>query len=237
MESMSTVKWFIGFDQVEAVAYHTLCHSIISRSTIPVEIIPIKRSMLQHIHSRPLDKHQSNEFSFTRFLVPYLCGYEGYAIFTDCDMLMRVDVKELISKIDQYYAVQVVKHDYEPKNDVKYLGTKQYAYPRKNWSSVMLFNCSHSDCKQLTPDYVNSASGLDLHRFKWARDSRIGELDKVWNHLVSEYAPNPNAKIVHWTVGGPYFNEYENCEFSDEWFIERALMNNCLQRDKLIKTG
>ncbi len=234
---MKPIKWFIGFDQVEAVAYHTLCHSILSRATVPVEIIPIKRSMLKEIHNRPLDPNQSNEFSFTRFLVPYLCNYQGRAIFTDCDMLMRVDAKELIDLAGDYYAVQVVKHDYTPKHSTKYLGTVQYPYPRKNWSSVMLFNCSHSDCKQLTPRYVNQASGLDLHRFKWARDTRVGELPREWNHLVSEYSPNPEAKIVHWTVGGPYFKEYENCEFAEEWFNERNLMNTCVQRSELIKTG
>jgi len=221
------IRVFIGFDQVESVAYHTLCHSILSRSSEPVEFIPIKRSMLKDIHDRAIDEKQSNEFSFTRFLVPYLCGHKGYAIFIDCDMMVLDDIKKLWDLRDFTKAVQVVKHDYTPKDETKYLGTKQYAYPRKNWSSVMLFNCSHHHCKRLTPDYVNVASGLDLHRFKWT-DS-IGELPKEWNHLISEYDPNPDAKLVHWTVGGPYFNEYQGCEFSEEWFIERNLMQNCNQ--------
>lgn len=220
---------YIGFDQAEAVAYHTLCHSILSRSSLPVRITPVKRSMLGGVHDRPLDEKQSNEFSFTRFLVPYLNNYSGFAIFMDCDMLVLDDIANLWNLRDPFSAVQVVKHDYMPKDKVKYLGNIQYYYPCKNWSSVMLFNCAHYDCKRLTPEYVNTASGLDLHRFKWTSERFIGELPVEWNHLVSEYDPNPNAKLVHYTVGGPYFYEYEHCEYSDEWFEERALMQNCEQ--------
>jgi len=216
------IKIFIGFDQVESVAYH--------RSSEPVEFIPIKRSMLKDIHTRGIDEKQSNEFSFTRFLVPYLCNYEGYAIFMDCDMLVLDDIAKLWNLRDWKKSVQVVKHDYTPKDEVKYLGTKQYAYPRKNWSSVMLFNCSHHHCKRLDPNYINSASGLDLHRFNWTESDSIGELPKDWNHLVSEFDPNPDAKLIHFTVGGPYFHEYNGCEYSDEWFTERRLMQNCNQR-------
>jgi len=224
------IKIFIGFDQVESVAYHTLCHSILSRASEPVEFIPIKRSMLKGIHDRSIDEKQSNEFSFTRFLVPYLCDYKGFAIFMDCDMLVLDDIAKLWNMQDWTKVVQVAKHEYEPKDDVKYLGAKQYPYPRKNWSSVMLFNCSHHHCKRLTPDYVNTASGLDLHRFKWTEDDAIGELPKEWNHLVSEYDANDEASLIHFTVGGPYFEEYWGCEYTDEWFIERKLMLNCNQR-------
>ena len=221
---------FAGFDQVEAVAYHTLCHSILSRSSKPVSITPVKISMLEGIYNRKRDQKQSNEFSFTRFLVPYLMGYKGHALFMDCDMLVRTDINELFELRDNTKSVQVVKHDYTPKDRTKFLGTTQYQYPRKNWSSVMLFNCSHYHCRKLTPEYVNTATGMDLHRFKWTEDRYIGELSKDWNHLVSEYDPNPDAKIVHYTVGGPYFDEYMHCEYSDEWFEERSLMRHCEQR-------
>lgn len=222
------IKWFVGFDQVESVAFHTLCHSIISRSSVPVEIIPLKQSMLGGIYTRERDPKQSNEFSFTRFLVPYLSGYKGWSIFTDCDMLMRVDAKELIDIQDYLKAVQVVKHDYTPKNSTKYLGAVQYQYPCKNWSSVMIFN--NMNCKKLTPEYVNNAPAMDLHQFKWVKDSSmIGEIPGEWNHLVGEYKSNRDAKIVHFTVGGPYFKEYENVEYADEWFEERELMNHCEQ--------
>jgi len=224
------VKIFIGFDQVEAVAYHVLSHSIISRASVPVAIYPVKRSMLKAIHDRPIDDKQSNEFSFTRFLVPYLSGYKGVSIFMDCDMLVRCDIKELIDQVDLFgTAVSVVKHQYTPRDEIKYLGTVQYKYERKNWSSVIVFNNSHSACKRLTPEYVNTASGLELHQFKWCKDEQIGELGPEWNHLVSEYPPNPDAKIVHYTVGTPCFNEFRNCEFGDEWYEERQLMLHALQ--------
>ena len=224
------VNIFIGYDSVESVAYHTLCESILSRASVPIAIHPIKRSLLKDIHSRPIDEKQSNEFSFTRFLVPHLMGYKGYAIFMDCDMLVLDDIKKLYDHADWQKSVSVVKHDYTPKDKVKYLGTIQHPYPRKNWSSVMIFNCAHHHCKRLTPEYVNTASGLDLHRFNWTEDDAIGELPIEWNHLVSEYEPNPKAKLVHFTVGGPYFHEYEHCEYSDEWFKERSIMTNCNQR-------
>ena len=225
-----TIHIFIGYDSVESVAYHTLCESILSRASVPVAFHPVKRSMLKDIHNRPLDETQSNEFSITRFLVPYLMEYKGYAIFMDCDMLVLDDIKKLFDHVDWQKSVSVVKHDYTPKDTVKYLGAIQHPYPRKNWSSVMVFNCFHQHCRNLTPEYVNTASGLDLHRFKWTFDDLIGELPADWNHLVSEYPPNPNAKLVHYTVGGPYFNEYAHCEYSDEWFKEKALMTNCNQR-------
>ena len=144
-------------------------------------------------------------------------------------MLVLDDIAKLWAWRDPHKSVQVVKHEYEPKDAVKYLDNIQYRYPRKNWTSVMLFNCDHPDCRNLTPEYVNEASGLDLHRLTWTDDPFIGELPAEWNHLVSEYAPNKNAKLVHYTVGTPCFEEYMNCEFADEWYQEKALMNSCTQ--------
>lgn len=227
---MKPLQIFIGFEQLEAVAYHTLCHSILSRASVPVSITPVKRSLVKEFHDRPIDAKQSNEFSFTRFLVPYLSDYSGVSLFMDCDMLVTGDIKELFDLYDPSCAVQVVKHDYTPKNSVKYLDTIQYPYPKKNWSSVMLFN--NAKCKALTPEYVNTASGLELHQFKWLEDeSLIGGLPKRWNHLVSEYAPDDEARIIHYTVGGPYFYEYRTCEHASKWFQERAFMSYCAQRE------
>jgi hypothetical protein len=139
--------------------------------------------------------------------------------------------------IDDSKSVQVVKHDYTPSTQVKYLGAIQYPYPRKNWSSVMLFNCAHQDCKKLTPYYVNTAHPMALHRFHWTKDERIGSLPVEWNHLVGEYEPNPNAKIVHHTIGGPWFDEYHDTEFAIEWFAMRAKMNLCVQMGDKVKAG
>ena len=232
---MEPIKIFIGKDDVENVAYHTLCNSIINKASVPVSIAPIYLKNLPFF-KRPRDPKQSNEFSFSRFLVPYLCNYSGYAIFMDCDMLMRADIVELYDLRGQMEAVQVVKHDYIPKGAIKFLGAKQYTYPKKNWSSVMLFNCRHYHCRRLTPEYVAQASGLELHQFKWTEDERVGELPKEWNHLVGEYDPNPEAKLAHFTVGGPWFDEYYDCEFADEWATEQAEMLNCLQLSE-VKTA
>lgn len=227
---MKPLNIFIGFDQLEAVAYHTLCHSILSRASVPVSITPVKRSLVRDFHNRAIDPKQSNEFSFTRFLVPFMSNYEGVSLFMDCDMLVTTDIKELFDLYDSKYAVQVVKHEYTPKHQMKYLGTVQYPYPKKNWSSVMLFN--NAKCKTLRPEYINVASGLDLHQFKWLMDDElIGSLPKEWNHLVIDMPPNPKAKIIHYTNGSPSFREYFNCEHAGAWFQERALMGFCAQRE------
>ena len=230
-----TLKVYIGYDPVETVAWHTMAHSIFSRSSRPVAIIPINISNLRAIYRRQRDPKQSNEFSFTRFLVPYLNGFEGLAVFFDCDMLLRTDIAELFeyAHVDPTKAVHVVKHDYQPRDDIKYLDTVQYRYPRKNWSSVVLWNCGHPSNLRLTPDFINTASGMELHRFQWLRDDEIGALDMRWNWLVGEYdQPPEDVKNVHWTVGGPYFHEYRNTDFAQEWLLEKENMNYCMQRKK-----
>lgn len=227
------LKIFIGYDPVESVAWHTLAHSIYEHSTKPVAIVPINIRNFRDIYQRARDQKQSNEFSFTRFLVPYLCGYSGYGLFLDCDMLVRTDVTELfeIGYSDPTKAVHVVQHTYEPRDDVKYLDNVQYSYPRKNWSSVVLWNCAHEKNRKVDPRFVNSATGLELHRFTWLDDSEIGALDLRWNWLVGEYDNPPNdVKNVHWTNGGPYFTEFKGVDFADEWFEARSKMQFCKQR-------
>ena len=222
MEKPDRLNIAIGFDSRETLAYHIACNSIISKASVPVSIMPIKRSLLKGLHSRPLDHKQSNEFSFTRFLTPYLYNYKGYSIFMDSDMLVRCDLTDIFTYINPENYVSVVKHDYIPKDDIKYLNNKQYKYQKKNWSSVMVFN--NEKCTALTPEYVNSASGLDLHQFKWLPDdSLIGSLPFEFNHLVSEYEANQDAKIVHYTIGIPEW--YKGCEYADEWHIEKHRVN------------
>jgi hypothetical protein len=225
------IRVFIGYDSREAVAFSVLAHSIHRRASQPVAIAPVMLSQLQGVFRREKNPLQSTEFSFSRFLTPWLCGYEGWAIFTDCDMIVREDIAKLWAMRDERYAVQVVKHHHVPKEEVKFLGAKQTKYEKKNWSSVMLMNCGK--CRALTPEYVNSASGLELHQFKWLEsESLIGEIPSKWNHLVGYDAPRADAALVHFTIGGPYFPEYEHCEYSDEWRKERDDMLAAQQRAK-----
>lgn len=228
---------FIGYDPKEAVAYHTLCHSILRQSSIPVCIVPVNLANLAKYYWRSRDDKQSNDFSFSRFLVPQIAHDMGLkkAIFMDCDLLFRCDIKELVDQFD-HHAVSVCQHDYQPKDKIKYLGNPQYTYPRKNWSSLMLFNlsqyqlCDAAGAKVLTTEYVNTAPGLDLHRFNWIDDQHIGSLPLEYNWLVGEYDHNPNAKIVHFTIGGPYFTEYKDCDYADEW---REEFNRMIHADQL----
>ncbi len=216
---------FIGYDDNETVAFHVLSHSILRNSSIPVTITPIVKRHMAGFYERERSNIESTDFSFTRFLTPYLCGYEGWAAFMDCDMLMVGDVAELWSLRDDRYSVMCVKHDYRPVEDTKFLGQVQTKYEKKNWSSVMLFN--NAKCTTLTPQVVESESGLYLHQFKWlSSDSEIGELPNAWNYLVGEPVPRPSEpKLVHYTLGGPYFEKYAGCEYAEHWRAEHARMS------------
>ena len=225
------IRVFIGYDDREAAAFGVLSHSIHARATEPVSIAPLRLTELAGVYKRPRDPLQSTDFSFSRFLTPYLCGYEGWAIFMDCDMLVLDDIAKLWRLRDQRYAVQVVKHVHVPREEVKFLGAVQTKYAKKNWSSVMLMNCAK--CTALTPDYVNAASGLELHQFKWLEgDHLIGEIPPAWNHLVGYDAPRRDASLVHYTIGGPYFEAYRDCEYAREWFAERDAMLRVDERAK-----
>ena len=210
---------YIGYDPREAVAFYTLAHSILERSSIPVSIVPLMRRQLGKLYWRVRGPTESTDFSMTRFLVPALSGYRGWSLYMDCDMLCRTDIAQLLSLMESEKAVLVCKHDYVPSTERKFLNQLQTRYPRKNWSSLMLFN--NALCTALTADYVNTASGLDLHRFAWTDDRLIGELPLEWNWLVGEYPYNGGAKIVHFTLGGPYFEAYRKCDYAEEWFAER----------------
>lgn len=221
----NTIHVYIGYDPRETVAYHVLAHSILSRASQPVAIHPLALTGLGGVFRRERSNLQSTDFAFTRFLTPYLAGYEGWAVFMDCDMLVLRDIAELYALRDERFAVQVVQHDYRPSSKVKFLGQVQTAYEKKNWSSVMLLNCAR--CRALTPDYVNTASGLELHRFRWLESEElIGGLPLAWNFLVGEYAPLPAQQIanLHFTIGGPYFPEYRQCDYAGLWLAERDRM-------------
>jgi lipopolysaccharide biosynthesis glycosyltransferase len=224
------IRVFIGFDPREAVAFSVLAYSIQARASRPVSIAPLALSQLTGVLTRERHPLQSTDFSFSRFLVPYLSDYEGWSIFMDCDMLMLDDVVKLHELRDERYAAMVVKHEHRPREAVKFLDQPQSPYPKKNWSSVVLFN--NARCRALSAQYVNTASGLDLHQFKWLDDdAAIGALPNAWNHLVGYDAPRPDAALVHYTLGGPYFDEYRDCEYAREWFAERDRMLAAVQRE------
>jgi len=230
---------FIGYDSREDVAFHTLAHSIRRRSSAAVSIAPVKLARVQEqgLYTRERGPTESTEFSLTRFLVPALSRYQGWSIFMDCDMLCRADIAGLASEMEKQpdKALLVCQHDYTPSPERKFLNQIQTAYPRKNWSSVMVMN--NERCRGLTAGYVNTASGLDLHRFNWLGDGAIGELPLEWNWLVTEYSHNPDAKIAHFTRGGPWFDEYRDCDYADEWFSERALMDSGAETPKTARPG
>lgn len=206
---------YIGFDQREAVAYHTCVQSIITRATEPLAFTPLALNTLKGYHES--HKDGSNAFIYSRFLVPHLQNYQGWAIFMDGDMVVRDDIANLWALRDDRFAAMVVKHDYQTRAHEKYLGNVNEDYPRKNWSSVILWNCGHPANKHLTPGFVETATGAQLHRFQHLKDEEIGELPKFWNWLAEEYPANNLAQLVHYTLGTPCFRDYANCEMSEHW--------------------
>jgi hypothetical protein len=213
------INLFCGYDEREAIGFHVFVHSVISRATKPVNIIPLSAMGLPE---------GSNAFTLSRFLVPWLCSFRGHAIFCDAsDMLMLGDVAELDALFDPQYAVQVVKHhDYKTKHRTKYRGTDMECpnidYPRKNWASVFIANCEHPDWRGVTPE------SMSLTDSKWMlqlEGFQVAELPDSWNRLVDEGHPIEGANLLHWTAGIPGFEQYADAPGADLWNKERKAMN------------
>ena len=227
---MKPIPIFIGYDPREAVAYHTCANSIIRHASKPVALIPLALNLFEDYTEKHTDG--SNQFIYSRFLVPYLMGFSGKAIFIDGDMILRDDIIKLWNYVDTFIAwdVAVVKHDYQTKMTEKYLGSKNENYPRKNWSSVIVWQCDSFPNRQLTPQFIENATGAELHRFTWLEDKRILELPKEWNWLPDEYGPNTDAKLLHYTLGTPCFHEFALTPQGEEWHKEHMLADYCQQR-------
>jgi lipopolysaccharide biosynthesis glycosyltransferase len=216
---MQVLDIYLGYDgKVEPIAYYVCMQSIIEKSSIPVRFTPLALNTLKDYTETHTDG--SNSFIYSRFLVPYLNNFKGMALFLDGDMIVKGDVAELLYEFDPSEAVKVVKHNYKTKHPVKYLGAKNEDYPKKNWSSVMLWNCSHWLNRQLTPRFIQEQTGKYLHRFQWLKypEEQVGKLDETWNHLVNEYEYNPDAKLAHFTLGSPCFKDYQTGDYSEEWW-------------------
>lgn len=236
-------KIFVGYESREHIPYKVLEHSIKTRASRPTMVYPLKHRMLRKrgLFTRTwrtdengqtwdeLDgKPFSTEFSHSRFLTPYIAG-GGWAVFMDCDILCQTDIAKIFDWCDPKYAVMVVKHEHNPKLDYKMDHMIQLPYLRKNWSSVMLFNCDHPSTQKLTPEVVNSATGFHLHTFGWCKDEEIGELPPEWNVLTG-ITQVESPKLLHYTEKAPWFPEQDRCAYADEWFREekawRESLNN-----------
>jgi len=232
MKMIRSLDVYIGYDEREAIAYHVACQSIIENTSSPlINIIPLRTDQLREsgIYDRPDDDKASNAFSYTRFLVPYLSGFIGTSIYMDTDVIVQGDINELFKMThgEILTPIWVAQHDYTPKLETKYFGAKQYSYPKKNWSSVMVFK--NSACHILTPDYVNKAKPSDLHQMKWlnTRDNgirSIGELPLEWNWLVEEYPPNEKAELLHYTNGIPAIDGFDKTDHTNIWWDYHARM-------------
>lgn len=223
------IQIYTGFDPREEAGSHVFNSSVIEHASEPVSICHLHLGGLSKVYGRG-QRDGSNAFIYTRFLIPFLQGYEGFALFVDgADMMCRGDIAELWAMRDPFKAVQVVKHDYKTAHPRKYIGTKMEArndnYPRKNWSSVMIINCAHYNWRGMTPDSVEKMMGTELHRFSFIEDRFIGSLPVEWNWL-DEFGPNDKAKLIHWTTGTPAFTNYHNAPHADEFRAQLAKVNH-----------
>ena len=224
------MKIFVGWDSREEDAYKVCVHTIKKHASKDVEIIPLKRDELikDGLYTRDEGGNVSTEFAYTRFFTPYLAGYKGWALFIDCDFLFTRDVAELFSLAEPQYAVMCVQHDYTPSAAIKMDGQKQVAYPRKNWSSCVLWNCGHPANAIITPDIVNTETGAFLHRFQWLSDNLIGELPLEWNWLEGEYEkPDEIPAVIHYTNGGAWFKECQDVDYAQEWLDALQEASEC----------
>ena len=222
---INSVNFFIGYDSKEDIAYRVCKSSLLKRSTIKIKVnsLKIEELIAKKFYNRAKDPLASTEFTYTRFLIPELMFFKGWAVFCDCDFIFFEDVANLFKDLDDSKAIYCVQHDYTPKEKHKMDGQKQTIYPRKNWSSFVIFNCSHPSNKKLNIELVNSESGSFLHQFKWLNDDEIGSLDERWNWLEGWTSQNNKLSpfAVHFTRGGPWFEEWQDVEFADEWLKER----------------
>ena len=233
---------YIGYDSREDIAYQVCKQSILdtTKRKNDIEIIPLKLNELkeQGHYWREEDKLGSTEFTFSRFLVPHLADYKGWALFIDCDFVFRKGVENLFNHADDNYAVMCVHHDYTPKEGTKMDGQAQTMYPRKNWSSMVLWNCGHPANRLVNTDLINDpdTTGKYLHRFSWLSDNLIGEISHEWNWLVGWYKePNDGSPLaLHYTEGGPWFKEYERCEYAADWLLAEKSYNK--HKPKKVKT-
>lgn len=217
---------YIGWDSREPIAYDVAKKTLLDRASVPVDVHPIKLAELveKGAYTREVDPLASTEFTYSRFFTPWLAGYKGWALFCDCDFLFLDDVAKLTEYLDPSKAVLCVKHDYTPKATVKMDGKVQTNYPRKNWSSFMLFNCEHPSTRTLTPEVINSQTGAYLHRMQWAADEEIGGIPERWNWLEgwSEKPEMGTPSAIHFTNGGPWFKDWQNVDYGDEWRAEAS---------------
>ena len=225
---VSPLRVYIGWDKREPIAYDVAKFSLERRASVPVDVQAIKIDDLraQKLYWRDQDPLASTEFTYTRFLTPALAGFRGWALFCDCDFLWLGDIAGLGEFMKVPKAVYCVQHDYTPKETTKMDGAVQTSYPRKNWSSLMLFNCDHPAVRALTPEVVNRETGAFLHRMQWVADEDIGSLPVAWTWLEgwNEKPAQGTPNAVHFTRGGPWFDNWQNVDYGDLWRAEREAL-------------
>jgi len=226
------MRVYVGYDPREEPAVDVACRTLKKVSGITAELLRSDRladagllwRITDHRGGQAYDlisnAPKSTAFAASRFLTPILCQ-SGWALFTDCDVVFLRDPREMVNEIEFGKAVYVVQHDYTPASHWKMDSQVQTHYARKNWSSVMLFDCGHPANRRLSLHDINTRPGRDLHGLYWVNDAEIGALDPAWNWLVGEQPRPERLGIAHMTLGGPWIEGWKGGEFDAEWFAAR----------------
>jgi hypothetical protein len=217
------IRLFCGFDAREAIGWQVFASSVLRHTRNIVQMTPLSSAGV---------REGSNAFTNSRFLVPYLCGYKGMAIFADAsDMLLLHDLSELAYHFDPRFALQVVQHSYKTRHPIKYMGTDMQCpnrdYPRKNWASLFIANCAHPAWQAMTPAALRDmlTAGANPLTLSWLADDLIGTLPAAWNVLADEGQDTAGAKLLHWTAGIPCIPAYRSSPGADLWRAELDRLN------------
>jgi hypothetical protein len=232
---------YVGWDSQQPLAYDVCRHSLMRHASSPPEVVPLHQQELRErtLYWRKEDPLASTEFTYTRFLVPHLARYEGWALFMDSDFLVTADIGDLFAQADERYALLCVQHDYRPSESVKMDGAVQTSYPRKNWSSLVLWNCGHPANRVVTPEIVNRETGSFLHRFQWLDDALIGALPGTWNWLEgwNEMPATGAPNGIHFTRGGPWYENWGDVAYADLWREEQAMLRRSEQSAQTVQAA
>jgi lipopolysaccharide biosynthesis glycosyltransferase len=189
------IRVFVGADESQLVPAAVLEYTIRKHTAGRVEFTTM-RDLPVPMPKDPAKRPRTG-FSFYRFMLPKLAGYQGRALYLDCDMQVFANLSEL-------WAIpfdgQTVLCTYQPEPPERWKGNKSFK-PGRHLAVMML------DCSRLDWDVHEIVRGLDEDRYGYTElmsdlaivpEEQIEERIPVeWNSL--EHYEAGTTKLVHYT--------------------------------------